>query len=627
MEAAINSWEFNPKEILLSSRKVKGIFHKPMIDKDGEFITADAIRKSIPDFMHLPALHDFHKERPVGIATKIMELSGGKFFFEGVIKATQDCDDIWEKISSGNYDQVSIFGKRTAYNNNCSLPQNMRSGPCITDGVRLDSISVCDENARNPQTSLEVQKAKVLFDAQTIIKAEDSSSSLMHTATDYAGKKRVRVSVEKAVEPEREKSIDFSTKKVGPHTVGLKLIDRAKNKKPIEKCPCKREEPNTISKEDDDVTDDIEKGKNLDSMGRNYVPPKITEEPVPPKERKESQNTKIRPARPGEKFEKAEEDMEKSEEEGVEKGRSDREPKTFYTPEGSNTESDHAQNKRFSAMGKRTGEIMGSRTTETRKNDAAKHDKHHEESAAGEGMRSLHKSEEEEVEKSEEEPVEKAEEQPVEKAEDKPEEPKKQTKGKPSEADEKQEKEEDEYEEEEEEVEKSRAGNMIRAKKELREKNEKHDLGPVENRGQADAAAHEDQKRSPPRSPDAAKKQFNKNSNKYMNARVQKSGEPMEEKENDVEYVTKALVPIEEIDTIVKARTEEISKAYMGQLEEIKKAYDAKFVELSSKVEKMEQETIRKGGNVVVIPELLKMSGEAATSNADAIARMQAGRT
>ena len=102
-------------------------------------------------------------------------------------------------------------------------------------------------------------------------------------------------------------------------------------------------------------------------------------------------------------------------------------------------------------------------------------------------------------------------------------------------------------------------------------------------------------------------------------------GEPMEEQPNDVEYVTKALVPIEEIDTIVKARTEEISKAYVAQLDEIKKAYDAKFQELNSKVEKMEQETIRKGGSIVVIPELMGTDG--AGSNADALTRMQAGRT
>jgi len=730
MEAAINSWEFNPREILLSPRKVKGIFHKPMIDKDGEFITADAIRKSIPDYMHLPALHDFHKERPVGIATKIYELSGGKFFFEGVIKATADCDDIWQKISSGNYDQVSIFGKRTAYNSNCNLPQNMRSGPCITDGVRLDSISVCDENARNPQTSLEVQKAKVLFDAQTIIKAEDSSSSLMHSSTDYAGKK-VRVSVKK--------------------------------------CPaCKREEPNTISKEDGDVTEEVEKGK-FDSMGRNYKRPTTTEEPVPPKERNESQKVRIRQARPGEKFEKADGDYEYSEDRPTtrdksphtsnisgEKKEKQPAPKGRYNPgtpryapetyppkteaRSGNPPSERkpgeAAHNKPPAGHKPTGNVkFTSHTTKRgtepmatvgaeyghpgakiggnqlvppdnkerpentkRKNSVGTKLKSRSEKAANypEGKapisemtreqrlawgkkNSRHNKEPfkkgdehgddmtEEVEKSvaedledesydededkdfkhakstdkdgkwskkkdpdgtvkmskaeEEGDVEKAEDEPVEKAE---EEPKKQKKGKPSEAEE-----EEEDEEEEEEVEKGQYDREPKSylhgksthqynKDTLKEGGSaKHSqaMGKITRTLRANVKTH------------TATHAQNKDDAAAGLKNMTKAGEQMDENETDVEYVTKALVPIEEIDTIVKARTEEISKAYMGQLDEIKKAYDAKFVELSSKLEKMEQETIRKGTNPVIIPELLRMSGEAATSNADAIARMQAGRT
>jgi hypothetical protein len=86
------------------------------------------------------------------------------------------------------------------------------------------------------------------------------------------------------------------------------------------------------------------------------------------------------------------------------------------------------------------------------------------------------------------------------------------------------------------------------------------------------------------------------------------------------------MVPIEEIDTIVKARTEEISKAYIAQFDEIKKAYDAKFAELTSKVEKMENQTIIKGGQIVVIPQLMGSDGTGSMSNADALARMQAGR-
>jgi hypothetical protein len=111
-------------------------------------------------------------------------------------------------------------------------------------------------------------------------------------------------------------------------------------------------------------------------------------------------------------------------------------------------------------------------------------------------------------------------------------------------------------------------------------------------------------------------------------SKVQK-GENMEEEtqeENVQEYVTKAMVPIEEVDTIVKARTEEISKAYVAQFDEIKKSYDAKFAEMTSKIEKMEQETIRKGGSIIVIPQLLDPENKGLTSNADALAQMQAGQ-
>ena len=58
-KSEVKEWTFDPTEILKSKRKITGTFHKPEIDKDGEYITSDAIRKSIPDYMHLPALHDF----------------------------------------------------------------------------------------------------------------------------------------------------------------------------------------------------------------------------------------------------------------------------------------------------------------------------------------------------------------------------------------------------------------------------------------------------------------------------------------------------------------------------------------------------------------------------------------
>jgi hypothetical protein len=180
-------WTFDPASILSSPRKVKGKFHTPKIDMDNEYIENAAIQNAVPDFMHLPILHDFHKERTVGIVTRVVELSDGSFDFEGLIKATDDCNDIWELITKGNYDQVSIYGKRTAGSGSCSVRPEQRMEPCTTTGVRLDSISVCDANARNDGTSLFVAKgAKVVFTAtDEIIKAETTNSELMHTVTDY----------------------------------------------------------------------------------------------------------------------------------------------------------------------------------------------------------------------------------------------------------------------------------------------------------------------------------------------------------------------------------------------------------------------------------------------------------
>jgi hypothetical protein len=186
----VNEWNLDINEILSSPRKVRGKFHVPKVDKDNEFIENEAVQRAVPDFMHFPILHDFHKERPVGIVTRVVELNDGTFDFEGLIKATKDCDDVWNLIETGNYNQVSIFGRRTEGSPTCNMRPEQRSAPCNTTGLRLDSISVCDENARNDGTSLTVVKAgKLVFDANNIIKAEDTNSTLMHTATDYPRKK------------------------------------------------------------------------------------------------------------------------------------------------------------------------------------------------------------------------------------------------------------------------------------------------------------------------------------------------------------------------------------------------------------------------------------------------------
>ena len=72
-EPMVKSWDFDPDSILKSTRKVTGTFHVPKVDKDREIITKAAMTDAIPDFMHLPILHDFHKERVLGLVTKVWE--------------------------------------------------------------------------------------------------------------------------------------------------------------------------------------------------------------------------------------------------------------------------------------------------------------------------------------------------------------------------------------------------------------------------------------------------------------------------------------------------------------------------------------------------------------------------
>jgi hypothetical protein len=192
-----NEWAFDPAEILDSPRKVKGTFHVPKVDKDREIITTEAMTKAIPDFMHLPILHDFHKERVLGVVTKVWEESDA-FHFEALFKATHDVDDAWAKVQKGEYDHVSIFGARLKGNPSCGLNPNQRAVPCISEQIRLDSISACDVNARNDETSLSLAKA-FYTDENDIIKALSSDSGLSHGIYDGPeGKKGVKMKTHEA---------------------------------------------------------------------------------------------------------------------------------------------------------------------------------------------------------------------------------------------------------------------------------------------------------------------------------------------------------------------------------------------------------------------------------------------
>ena len=201
------SWQNELHGILNSPRVAEMTFHVPKVDKDLEFITPGAMAGALQDYMKFPIISEFHKERPIGIAEKVWQTNTDEFKARIRIRDDPSTDDVWNKMNlpegtPGRYDQVSIAGKRIVYSQECNIPLSMRkaTNPCRTEKLRLDSVSVCDDRARNDGTELNVVKAlsddQVEFVYTTsleltkvehnLIKAETTESELIHPVTDGA---------------------------------------------------------------------------------------------------------------------------------------------------------------------------------------------------------------------------------------------------------------------------------------------------------------------------------------------------------------------------------------------------------------------------------------------------------
>jgi hypothetical protein len=201
------SWMHELHGILNSPRVAEMTFHVPKVDKDMEFITPGAMAGALQDYMKFPIISEFHKERPIGIAEKVWQTNTDEFKARIRIRDDPSTDDVWNKMNlpegtPGRYDQVSIAGKRIVYSQECDIPLSMRKAtqPCRTEKLRLDSVSVCDDRARNDGTELNVVKALsddlesfvyttslVLTKVEdNLIKAETTESELIHPVTDGA---------------------------------------------------------------------------------------------------------------------------------------------------------------------------------------------------------------------------------------------------------------------------------------------------------------------------------------------------------------------------------------------------------------------------------------------------------
>jgi hypothetical protein len=75
------------------TRRVWGCASEPVPDRENEIIEAPALAEALPDFLALPVLLWDHTDRPIGLTPKAW-FEGDRFFIDGNLKPTSDCDDI-----------------------------------------------------------------------------------------------------------------------------------------------------------------------------------------------------------------------------------------------------------------------------------------------------------------------------------------------------------------------------------------------------------------------------------------------------------------------------------------------------------------------------------------------------
>jgi hypothetical protein len=167
-------WALDLAGMLSSDRDISGTFHKPVIDKENDIIPATAMDSAMDDFMILPTLQEVHTERTVGIITKTWKTGDDEYKFEGKIKPGDDCDDVWKKVKSGEYDGLSIGGRRIKYSQNCAIPSSIRTTPCVTHKLKLYNVSVCSSPV-NPEATMD--DFNKVAKSTNIIKAESTESN------------------------------------------------------------------------------------------------------------------------------------------------------------------------------------------------------------------------------------------------------------------------------------------------------------------------------------------------------------------------------------------------------------------------------------------------------------------
>lgn len=143
---------FDPSIIDESKRIIEGIATAPVYDRVNELITADAIKKALPDYMKLPVVTVLHKDYAVGVTKEAKILDDGSLHIRVQLKDTPDVDGIWDLIKSGVLNAFSISGSRTE--STCSMRAGIGT-PCVTSGIHLSTITICGEDKANQKAHID----------------------------------------------------------------------------------------------------------------------------------------------------------------------------------------------------------------------------------------------------------------------------------------------------------------------------------------------------------------------------------------------------------------------------------------------------------------------------------------
>jgi len=156
---------------------ISGIATSPIVDRENELITSEAMEKAIPLFLKIPILHLMHTERPIGFVTECRVLKAGDpilhenhpdydpnakvgdTYFKAKIPDDGDTHDVWEQIEKGKLNRISIYGVRTMASDECRLAPHERTSPCVTKAIRLWSFTLCSDNAINPGSYIKIAKS------------------------------------------------------------------------------------------------------------------------------------------------------------------------------------------------------------------------------------------------------------------------------------------------------------------------------------------------------------------------------------------------------------------------------------------------------------------------------------